>query len=271
MIADLETETLALGERARRATVVVCSGRSSGAGIRLGGDRVVTCAHCLHEANARVDLDGRTLAATIERYDAEADVAVLRLQDADPAPPLELRPSATLRPGELVFAFGHPLGARDVLARGSVRRATERLVVSDVPLAPGNSGGPLFDAAGRLAGMNAAIARDRSFSVATETIHRVAGGSASRRLGIAAAPARVRLAGGHASDALVMTDVRAGSDAERSALALGDAIVAIDGRPLAGGDAVGRLRAARNLTILRGGRLHDLALVRAAKTEAAAA
>jgi len=265
MLAELEAATQAIGERARLATVAVRdggSGRSSSgqsSGIRLGVDRVVTCAHCIRGRRAAVDVGGRTYDAEVERFDAEADVAILKLSTtATPGTPgygVTMRASARLRPGELVFAFGHPLGARDVLAHGLVRRTSDRIVVSDVPLAPGNSGGPLFDSAGNLVGMNAAIARDRSFSVATETIERVRLGAPQQRLGIAIAPLRAR-------PMFVVTAIEPGSDAERSGIALGDAIVAIDGRAVNRSGAVERLSAAMRLTLVRDGRLRDLELHR---------
>jgi serine protease Do len=79
-------------------------------------------------------------------------------------PLLEIRDPETLRAGELVFAFGHPLGIRDALAMGVVnsvardgRTKYPRWIVADVRLFPGNSGGPLVDAEGRLVGINSMV------------------------------------------------------------------------------------------------------------------
>ena len=69
------------------------------------------------------------------------------------------------RPGEMVFAFGHPWGQRNVLT-GGVLSAVTRLrgrhgevpiLRADVQLAPGNSGGPLLNTAGEVIGLNAMI------------------------------------------------------------------------------------------------------------------
>ena len=79
-------------------------------------------------------------------------------------PLLEIRDADSLRAGELVFASGHPLGVKDALAMGVVhgvvrdpRSGSARWIVADVSLAPGNSGGPLVDAEGKLVGINSMV------------------------------------------------------------------------------------------------------------------
>jgi serine protease Do len=73
--------------------------------------------------------------------------------------------SETPRPGELVYAFGHPWGQRNVLTGGVLSAVTSLrgrhgevpVLRADVQLAPGNSGGPLLNAAGEVIGLNAMI------------------------------------------------------------------------------------------------------------------
>ena len=72
--------------------------------------------------------------------------------------------SDALRPGELVIAVGSPLGFAGALSTGVVHSVGElpgmgrqRWIRADVRLAPGNSGGPLADAEGRVIGINTAI------------------------------------------------------------------------------------------------------------------
>jgi serine protease Do len=75
--------------------------------------------------------------------------------------------SATLRVGEWVFAIGNPWGQRGVVTAGIVSGISaakengddspRRYIKSDVHLAPGNSGGPLLDAEGKVIGINAMI------------------------------------------------------------------------------------------------------------------
>jgi serine protease Do len=83
--------------------------------------------------------------------------------------------------GELVFAFGHPWGQRNTVTRGIVsalafaqNRRGEMLPIvrSDVPLAPGNSGGPLVNANGEVVGINAMIVGgDQSVSIAVSVVN----------------------------------------------------------------------------------------------------
>ena len=69
-----------------------------------------------------------------------------------------------LRPGSIVLAFGHPLGVSNALSLGIVHDVTTddsgeaRWIRIDVRLAPGNSGGPLADAHGRVIGINTLVA-----------------------------------------------------------------------------------------------------------------
>ncbi len=106
---------------------------------------------------------------TIVGYDAERDLALLSVK-ARGLPALELGDSQHLLPGQWVLAVGHPWGIAGVVTAGVVigvghdlpemggRGPTpasrrEWLMVSLV-LRPGNSGGPLVDAHGRLLGVN---------------------------------------------------------------------------------------------------------------------
>ena len=90
---------------------------------------------------------------------------------------LDLRDADSLRVGELVFAHGHPLGMRDSLAMGVLtgvarhpRTHAPRFVVADVRLAPGNSGGPLVDADGRLVGINSMVVNGLGVAVPAHAV-----------------------------------------------------------------------------------------------------
>jgi len=149
---------------------------SSGAGIIWSRDGLIlTNAHVVPGRSAVVRLhDEREFDARLVGRDPEVDLALLEIEAHDlPA----LRVAGGLpRVGEMVFAFGHPWGQRDsvssgvVSALGSVRtrgrRGSLRVVRSDVPLAPGNSGGPLVNGAGEMVGINAMIiGGDQSISI----------------------------------------------------------------------------------------------------------
>ena len=127
---------------------------------------VVTNAHCVPRgATIEVSSDGRWRAARVIAYHPPHDLALLASSSLSRgAPSLELRDAESLRAGELLFAHGHPLGVRDALAMGVLhdvardrRTGAPRWIVADVRLAPGNSGGPLVDAEGRLVGINSMV------------------------------------------------------------------------------------------------------------------
>lgn len=171
----------ALGEMLRHSVVEVRGGDTgSGAGIIWGGaGLVVTNAHCVPRgASLEVDSVGRWRGARVIAYHPRHDLALLAAPSVT-GPLLELRDVESLRPGELVFAHGHPLGVRDALAMGVVhavareeRTNEARWVVADVRLAPGNSGGPLVDADGRLVGINSMVVNGLGVAIPATLVQR---------------------------------------------------------------------------------------------------
>lgn len=173
----------ALGEiadRLRRVTVHVRTGlRSAGAGVVwLRRGLVVTNAHVATGTAAEIVLpDGRALEARLVARDPRRDLAAFALAPGDH--PAAIRADARgLRPGELVVAVGHPFGVAYAAALGVVHRAPDggrgpgAWLQADIRLAPGNSGGPLADAAGRVVGINAMIVGGLGFAVPTHAVER---------------------------------------------------------------------------------------------------
>ncbi|OYU17681.1 MAG: serine protease [Rhodobacteraceae bacterium PARR1] len=143
---------------------------SLGSGVILAADGiVVTNYHVVGQATEiRVVLnDRREFAATVMLGDEEADLAVLRLQDASGLPVLPIRNSDEVQVGDLVLAIGNPFGVGQTvssgivsgLARSSLQVGQGRgyFIQTDAAINPGNSGGALVDTAGRLVGINTAI------------------------------------------------------------------------------------------------------------------
>jgi S1-C subfamily serine protease len=114
--------------------------------------------------------DGDRVAATIVGYDLYDDVGVLRVSPrAHALAPVPLGSSSRVVVGQPVAAIGSPFGNAGSLTVGVVS-ATGRSIPSlttryqlvdaiqtDAPINHGNSGGPLFDARGRVIGINAQI------------------------------------------------------------------------------------------------------------------
>lgn len=166
----LTLELSAVIERIRRSLVVIRNGqRGFGAGIvwRRGG-YVVTNAHVLEKArHVQVILpDGSILPARIITRDGEIDLALLKV-DADQVPAAMIVDARGLRVGEYVMAVGHPWGERGFVTGGMVSALSQArtrngrgfvdIIRTDARLAPGNSGGPLVNAAGAVVGVNTLI------------------------------------------------------------------------------------------------------------------
>jgi serine protease Do len=180
----------ALAQYLRSTVVEVRSGEmGSGTGVIWGGSGlIVTNAHCAPRGSSlEVDAGGKWCSARLIGYHPGNDLALLAATSVG-GPFLELRDAESLRIGELVFAHGHPLGVRDALAMGVVhavardKRTNEpRWVVADVRLAPGNSGGPLVDADGRLVGINSMVVNGLGVAVPAKLVHRFVENTLARR------------------------------------------------------------------------------------------
>jgi serine protease Do len=107
---------------------------------------------------------GRTLTATIVGVDEETDLAVLKV-NATGLPTIAFGDSDTLRAGQVVCAFGSPLGLENSMTMGVVSAVGRQLtaddsmvyIQTDAPINPGNSGGALVDIQGRIVGINTLI------------------------------------------------------------------------------------------------------------------
>ena len=179
-----------LSEMLRRTVVEVRSGESgSGTGIIWGGaGLVVTNAHCApRNMLLEVRGEGKWRGAEPLAYHPQHDLALLAAPSVS-GPLLETRDAESLRAGELVFAYGHPLGIHDSLAMGVVhgitrddRTGSPRWIIADVRLAPGNSGGPLVDAEGRLVGINSMVVNGLGVAVPAALVHRFVERALTRR------------------------------------------------------------------------------------------
>jgi serine protease Do len=163
---------------------LVTKQRSSGSGVILSADGyIVTNNHVVRNARrVRVQLasppdtpgdsldpslhaHGQLLEAKVVGFDREADLALLKVQAAEPLPFLSLADSDLLRQGQLVLAFGNPLGLENSVSLGVVSSVGRQIhpddtmsyIQTDASINPGNSGGPLLDAAGNVVGIDTFI------------------------------------------------------------------------------------------------------------------
>jgi len=151
-------------ERLRRTTVAVQAHRGAGgSGVIWSSDgRIITNHHVVagipDSAVIEVELwDGRRLPAKIVRTNRRRDLAALQIQTSG-LPAGTAGDSNALRVGELVIAVGNPWGFIGAASTGVVHSfANSEWVVSQLRLAPGNSGGPLANARGEVVGINTMI------------------------------------------------------------------------------------------------------------------
>ena len=122
--------------------------------------------------------DGRAFDGVVTARDPRRDLATIAIvPDGSPLTAAAIGHPTDLRTGDVVIALGHPLGVTGAIAFGVVhvietRRGAPRWIRADIRLAPGNSGGPLADARGRVVGVNTLIANGLGVAVPATTVAR---------------------------------------------------------------------------------------------------
>jgi Do/DeqQ family serine protease len=234
-----------------------------GSGVVVSADGfVLTNNHVVQGATkVKVELpDRRRLDARVVGTDAPSDLAVLKI-DAKGLPVLPFGDSEAIRVGDVVLAFGNPLGVGQTVTMGIVSakgRATdvgdgsfEDFLQTDAAINQGNSGGALVNTAGQLVGINSQILSPSGVNIGigfaipsrmAETVmtQLVNGGEVHRgQLGVTVQGVTSDLASSlglkDVRGALV-SDVRKGSPAEKAGVERGDVITSLDGRPVADGN-----------------------------------
>jgi serine protease Do len=177
----------AVVQRVQRSLVILHNGRFGiGAGViwpvggAVSGTYILTNHHVVaHGRSLRVALeDGREFPARRVAEDPEVDLALLHIEATNLEPIAVADPQA-IRTGQLVLAVGHPWGQRGVVTAGLVSsrgqahtrgpRQAVAVLRSDARLAPGNSGGPLVNAAGEVVGINTMIVGgDQGIAIASQ-------------------------------------------------------------------------------------------------------
>nr|WP_170403672.1 trypsin-like peptidase domain-containing protein [Ruegeria arenilitoris] len=143
---------------------------SLGSGVILSDDGyVVSNYHVVGTATEIrvVTTDRREFSAQVVLGDKESDIAILRLEEAENLPYLQMRDSDHVEVGELALAIGNPFGVGQTVSSGIISglartgaatgNARGYFIQTDAAINPGNSGGALIDVNGDLIGINTAI------------------------------------------------------------------------------------------------------------------
>jgi hypothetical protein len=147
------------------SVVSVRTDHSLGTGFVVSGDGLVASNLHVIAGNSKITV---TLADhreynVVEIYngDRQRDLVIMRIE-AQKLPALSLGDSDSIHPGDAIVAIGHPLGLEDTVSNGlvsAIRKVDQDLTVLQIsaPIAPGSSGGPIFNDRGEVIGVATAI------------------------------------------------------------------------------------------------------------------
>jgi serine protease Do len=217
---------------------------------------VLTNAHVVaNGADVTVKLsDRREFKAKVIGADQRTDVALLKI-DATGLPTVKLGDPRSVKPGEWVAAIGSPFGLENSVTAGVVSATGRALpdssyvpfIQTDVAVNPGNSGGPLFNMAGEVIGINSQIFsrtggyQGVSFAIPIDVVlnvkdQLVAHGRVVRgRLGVTIQEMSQPLAssfGMKTATGALVSAVEKDSPAEQAGLKAGDVVTKLDGKPI---------------------------------------
>jgi serine protease Do len=201
---------------------------------------------------------GKIVEAEILGVDKETDLAVLKLQGENELPFLALGDSDEVDQGQVVLAFGSPLGLDNSVTMGIVSSVGRQLrpedpvvyIQTDAPINPGNSGGPLVNAVGEIVGINTFILSQSGgnegvgfalpSNIAKHVYQQILEHGRVRRgeVGIAAQTITPELAKAlklRRPWGVVVSDIRPGSPAEEAGIKIGDMILSMDGKTMENG------------------------------------
>ncbi|MBL8176257.1 MAG: trypsin-like peptidase domain-containing protein [Bryobacterales bacterium] len=255
-----------------KSTLQLQSNRSTGSGVIVDKDGfLITNAHVVGTARSvEVTLpqraaerdrfqsvlkpSGKPIAAEVIGIDRETDIAVLKITERN-LPFVEFADSEQVRQGDFVFAAGSPLGLDSSLSMGIVSSVARQIrpddpmiyIQTDAPVNPGNSGGPLLDAEGRIVGINTFIltqsggSEGLGFAVPSNIVRnvyqqiRTSGRVRRGQVGVVAqtiTPALAAALGLKQDWGVLVADVASSSAAESAGLESRDIILTLNGKTM---------------------------------------
>jgi serine protease Do len=244
---------------------------STGSGIVLSEDGyLLTNAHVVKGArriqvrlpsaseaagrNVTMQPEGKLIDAKLVGLDRDIDIAVVKI-DRKGLPFLAFGDSNRIHQGELVMAFGSPLGLESSVSMGVISSVARALhpddmmvyIQTDAPINPGNSGGPLVDSQGRVIGINTFIltqsggSEGLGFAIPSSIVKSVYGqirkeGHVHRgRIGVHVQTITPGIAAGLTLPqdwGVIVADVQPEGPADKAGLKIGDIIRTLNGKPM---------------------------------------
>jgi serine protease Do len=250
-------------DSARGGVAVATQQRSSGSGVLISSDGyIITNAHVVEGARRlRVRLNGtlpnpgsHLVNARLIGIDRQTDLAVIKI-DLTGLPFLTFADSDNLNQGQIVLAFGSPLGLQNSVSMGVVSSVDRQLtpddplvyIQTDAAINPGNSGGPLVDTSGKIVGINAFIITKSGgnegvgFAIPSNLVKSICRQIRTEhhvhhhQVGIfvrAITPALAQGLNLPTDDGVLIEDVAPQSTAETAGLKVGDIITRVKGKPI---------------------------------------
>lgn len=236
-------EVAAVIGRVQSSVAVVYQQGGNGAGVIWRSDGVlVTNSHVVRDKRTEIVLaDGRHFVGVVAARHPERDLAIIKIAATD-LPAVDVGDSTTVRPGQVVLAVGHPFGYRNAATAGIVVAAGQAATANgprtgdhlqaDLMLGPGNSGGPLIDAEGKVIGINTMVSGRLALAIPSHAVDRFVNGGKDpvAYLGLQGLVVPLRRVD-HAIGFL-LTEVTEGAPADRAGLIVGDVIVALGSSPI---------------------------------------
>ncbi|HEX2768872.1 MAG TPA: DegQ family serine endoprotease [Geobacteraceae bacterium] len=229
---------------------------SLGSGFIINSDGyIITNDHVVRDAESiQVKLSNeKVYNGKVVGGDAKTDIAVIRINAGQPLPSVVLGDSAKLQVGQWAIAIGNPFGLDRTVTVGVISatgRANmgietyEDFIQTDASINPGNSGGPLLNVYGEVIGINTAIVaagQGIGFAIPVNMAKQVVSqlikkGSVTRGwLGVSIQPVTEEIAGSFGlsrAEGALISDIMAGSPAEKAGLKQGDIILRFAGKEI---------------------------------------
>lgn len=227
---------------------------SLGSGFIINKDGyIITNSHVVKDADSiQVKLSNESVYdAKVVGADPKTDIAVIKINAREELPTAVLGDSDKLQVGQWAIAIGNPFGLDRTVTVGVVSatgrsnmgiETYENFIQTDASINPGNSGGPLLNVHGEVIGINTAIVaagQGIGFAIPVNMAKKIVDqlvkkGSVTRAwLGVAIQPVTEEIAasfGLKKARGALISDVMAGSPAEKAGLRQGDILVTFDGK-----------------------------------------